>query len=123
MDQFSSFKCSTVDFEDGTCYLKSFRFKVEEEKISLFLEGKSLAERIEEDRVFYIDYKDLEEYTMPESKTVSELIVYSEGCPEKIERCHCFNQRVRNDRVVSQIFLLTQSVFEMNPPRLWELQS
>ena len=33
------------------------------------------------------------------------------------------NQRVRNDGVVSQIFLLTQSVFEMSPPRLWELQS
>ena len=32
-------------------------------------------------------------------------------------------QRVRNDRVVSQIFLLTQSVLEMSPPRLWELQS
>ena len=33
------------------------------------------------------------------------------------------NQRVRNDGVVSQIFLLTQSLFEMSPPRLWELQS
>ena len=32
------------------------------------------------------------------------------------------DQRVRNDGVVSQIFLLTQSVFEMSPPRLWELQ-
>ena len=34
-----------------------------------------------------------------------------------------FDQRVRMDGVVSQIFLLTQSVFEMSPSRLWELQS
>ena len=41
--------------------------------------------------------------------------------------CYCnrtsFDQRVRNDRVVSQIFLLIQSVLEMSFPRLWELQS
>eukprot|EP00111_Clytia_hemisphaerica_P017039 TCONS_00050503-protein len=41
------------------------KFKVEEEKISLFLEGKSLAEQIEADKLFYVTYQDLEEYVMP----------------------------------------------------------
>ena len=54
--------------------LTTFRFKVEEEKISLFLEGKSLAERIEEDKIFYIDYQDLEEYIAPITNTVIDLI-------------------------------------------------
>ena len=54
--------------------LTSFRFKVEEDKIALFLEGQSLAERIENDQVFYIDYQDLEEYTAPATNTVRNLL-------------------------------------------------
>ena len=36
----------------------------------MFLEGKTLEEQIEADKLFYVDYQDLEEYVMPASNEV-----------------------------------------------------
>ena len=45
-------------------------FKVDTDKIKMFLEGKTFQQCLDEDRLFYCDFQDLEEYIAKSSKEV-----------------------------------------------------